>query len=344
MEKTKKNNIFSRLFHKKEVVGLPPKKKLTWKERFSKENFNRYTIKCFLLGTNEKRGFLTTLLIYAILILFGFVYIYPMLYMLGYSLMSESDLVNPAVNYLPTSWYFENYKESAEVLDYWKNLGNTVLVSLVPAIFETIAASLTGYGLARYEFKGKKIVIGLIVFTFIVPSCLTMFPQLSLFVKLHLVNNVWSYYVPALLGQGINSAVFILIFYQFFREIPKSIVEAAKIDGAGAFKVFLKIGVPTAKSAFLLSLVLGTVWYYNETVLASLYFGDAITTLPLQLQNFESAYNAIFGSSGGVTGKTANEAIYMAGTMLTILPLILMFLLIQREFVTSLDKAGVTGE
>jgi len=329
-----------------ETLSIKPirKKKMTMKEFFSKENFNKLTVKSFLFGTNEKRGFIMTVLIYALLILFGFVYVYPMLYMLGYSLMSESDLVNPSVTYLPTSWYFENFMEASEVLDYWKNLGNTMLVSLLPAIFQTISCSLAGYGLARYKFKGKKLVFVLIIFTFIVPSCLTMFPQLALFVKLGLVNSVWSYYIPALFGQGIKSAVFIMIFYQFFREIPSSVVEAAKINGAGALRIFVKIGIPSAKSAFLLSMILSTVWYYNETVLVALFFGDAITTLPLQLENFESAYNAIFAGSGGTTGKTANEAIYMAGTLLTILPLILIFFLIQRYFVQSLDKAGVTGE
>ncbi|MCI1735571.1 MAG: carbohydrate ABC transporter permease [Bacilli bacterium] len=324
------------------IRSLQPKK--TFRERFSKENFNRYTVKAFFFGTNEKRGFVTTLLIYVLLILFGFVYVYPMLYMLSYSLMSESDLINPAVTYLPSSWYFENFKEASQVLDYWKNLGNTFLVSLIPAIFQTITCSLAGYGLARYHFPGKKLTLGLVVFTFIVPSCLTMFPQLALFVKLHLVNNVGSYYIPALLGQGIKSAVFILLFYQFFLEIPQSVVEAAKIDGANAFTIYLRIGIPSALSAFLLSLLLSTVWYYNETVLASLYFGDAITTLPLQLENFESAYNALFAGSGGTTGKTANEAIYMAGTLLTVLPLLVVFFLVQRHFVQSVDKAGVTGE
>src|SRR5574344_409328 len=231
METNKRPSLFRRIFKKKTVPSIKPDK-LNIVTIFRKENRNPQCVRAYLFGIHDSKGLIPTLLIYILLILFGFVYIYPILYMLAYSMMSESDLVNPMVNYLPTTWYFENFTEAIEALDYWKNLGNTLLISIVPAICQTICAALAGYGLARYEFKGKKIIIGLVIFTFIVPSCLTMFPQLALFVKLGLVNNVLSYIIPALLGQGIKSAVFILIFYQYFKAIPSSLIEAAKIDGA----------------------------------------------------------------------------------------------------------------
>ncbi len=302
--------------------------------------------KTALLGNNEKKGALQLIVCYTLLILFGFVYIYPMLYMLAYSLMGESDVINPLVTYWPTEWKWSNYSEAAQAVSFFKTLGRTVYISVLPALFQTVACCLTAYGLARFRFPGKKVLFGLIILTFIIPPQLTMFPQLVIFTNLHFSGNVLSFMVPAALGQGIKSAVFILIFYQFFRGIPDSVVEAAKIDGANSFQIFTRIGLPAAVPAILLSFLLSVVWYYNETVLTQVYIGQPDYTLPLQLQRFREAFNNAFGGGGAdsTTGKSVNDAIYMAGTLLNVLPLIIMFFFTQKYFVDGIDKAGITGE
>lgn len=317
--------------------ALPSRIK-NWAKSLTKDG-----VKAFWLGTGEKKGFLQCLVSYAILILFGFVYIYPMLYMLGYSLMSPSDVSNPMVNYLPTVLYFNNYKEAAQVLDFWDSLWQTICVAALPSLFQTASCCLAAYGLARFNFRGKKVLFALILITFIVPTQLTMLPQLLIYTNLKLTDTILSYIVPAMFGQGIKSAVFILIFYQFFKGIPDSVVEAAKIDGAGSFQVFAKIGLPAAVPAILLSFLLSVVWYYNETVLASIYFGGSVTTLPLELSKFQATYEALFGTSA-TTGKSVNEAIYMAGTLLSILPLLVFYFFTQKHFTEGIDKAGITGE
>lgn len=299
--------------------------------------------KTLLLGNNEQKGLVQQIISYALLILFGFVYAYPMLYMLGYSLMGESDVLNPMVNYLPTEWQWSNYKEAAQTLNFFNTLIQTAYVSVLPSILQTAACGLTAYGLARFQFPGKKIVFGLIVLTFIIPPQLTMMPQLIIFTNVGIAGNILAFMVPAALGQGIKSAVFILIFYQFFRGIPDSVVEAAKIDGANAFQIFWKIGVRSAVPAILLSFLLSVVWYYNETVLSQIYLGGNIKMLPLELEKFQSTYEQLFGSTTS-TGKSVNEAIYMAGTLLNVLPLIIMYFFTQRYFVDGIDKAGITGE
>lgn len=310
---------------------------------YAVKHLDRVQVKSFLLGTGEKRGFLQCLFSYILLILFGFVYIYPMLYMLGYSLMSPSDVSNPLIQYLPSSLYWQNFGEAAQVLDFWGTLGQTLYVSVLPALFQTVSCCFVSYGLARFNFPGKKVVFALVLLTFIIPSQLTMMPQILIYTNLKLIDTVFSFIVPAIFGQGIKSAVFILIFYQFFKGIPDSVVEAAKIDGANSFQIFLKIGIPAAVPAILLSFLLSVVWYYNETVLSAIYFGSEITTLPLELEKFQASYETLFGSAG-TSGRNINEAIYMAGTLLSILPLLVIYFFTQRFFTDGIDKAGITGE
>lgn len=300
-------------------------------------------IKWFFTSTVERRSLAATVSIYVLLVLFGFIYIYPLLYMIAYSFMGQADVVNPLVNYIPTKIVFSNYADVLEVLVYGKTLLTTLFVSLIPALFQTVSTSLIAYALARFDFKFKRVLLVVVLATFIIPQQVTMIPQVILFTGIGIIDTVFSYFIPALFGQGIRSAIFILIFYQFFNQIPKSLEESAKIDGANSWTIFWKIGVISAVPAYILTFLLSFVWYYNETTLAIVYLGNDITTLTSQLLVFESAYKSLFASAAQ-DGKNINEAIYMAGTVMTILPLVIVYFFTQRFFIEGVDKAGITGE
>lgn len=289
-------------------------------------------------ATNERRAPLVTAGIIALLVLFGFVYIYPFLYMIAYSFMDEADVVNPLVHYVPTHIVISNYLAAIQTLNYTQNLGESLLVAFVPSMLQCLSCSLLAYALSRFHFPGKKVLIALVLLTFIVPSQITMIPTAITLTRIKIIDTLWSYVALAGTGQGLRSAIFILIFYQFFNQIPKSVEESAKIDGANAFVVFYKIGIPTARPAFLLTFLLSFVWYYNETTLTTIYLGNDLTTLTTQLLVFKSTYEALY------TGSNVNEAVYMAGTLMTILPLVVIYFITQRFFVEGIDKAGITGE
>lgn len=297
----------------------------------------------FFKATNDKRAPVTTVIIVFLLVVFSFIYVYPLLYMISYSFMSPEDVVDPLVKYIPTHVVLSNYRDALKTLNYWPNLGRSILVSVIPSLLQCGANSLLAYALARFNFKGKKVLFALVLLTFVVPQQVTMIPQVVLLSKLKIIDTIFSFIILSLFGQGIRGAVFVLLFYSFFKQIPKSIEESAKIDGANAFTIFFRVAVPSAAPAYILTFLLSFVWYYNETVLATLYLGNNMTTLTLQLEVFKSAYEAMLNQSG-TTGKSINEAIYMAGTLLTILPLIIIYFITQRFFVEGIDRAGITGE
>ncbi len=267
--------------------------------------------------------------LYAFLCVTGFVFLYPLLKMISMSFMTADDLVNPLV-----SW----------VLGYWQTLWTTVYVSVLPAILQTLVCALTGYGIARYKFKGKNLLFGLILATFIIPTQITMIPQFLMYKNLGILYSLKAYLLPAVFGQGMRSAIFVLIFVLFFQQMPVSLTEAAEIDGANQIVIFYKIAVPVAKPGFLISFLLSMVWYWNETYLGALYFGANIKTLPMKLENFVEAFNKLVSASAADTGATANEAIQMAGTFLIILPLLIVYFCLQRQFIEGIEKTGITGE
>lgn len=283
--------------------------------------------------------------VYFMLLLIGFVFVYPIIYMISYSFMDTSDLVNPLVKWIPTKLYTGNYRDAVKVLDYVKTLTQTIIISTIPAFLQTISASVVGYGFSRFSFPGKNILFAIAVATFILPPQVTMIPQFLMFKDLNLLGTLWSLIIPATFSQGIRSAIFIVIFYQFFNMFPKSLEEAAKIDGASTITIFARIVAPSAIPAYLISFLFSLVWYWNDTVITALYLGEKWTTLPLQLQRFEDMFRRLYMAVPGMTtGRTLNEAIVMAGTLLTILPLILIYFIAQDWFVESIDRTGITGE
>lgn len=295
----------------------------------------------FFKGSNTRLSGLAKICIYTLLVSIGFVYVYPILYMISSSLKSTSDLVNPMVSWIPTSLYLGNFQKAIVVLDYFPSLFKGLLVTLFPALLQMIVTSIIGYGFAMYNFRFKKFFFIMIIMTFVMPIQVYMIPRYVLFFQYNLLESPLAIILPALFGQGINSAIFILIFYQFFRMIPKSIHEAAIIDGAGPYKTFLLIHVPLAVPAFITVFLFGLVWYFNETYIASLFLGAQYPNIQFRLASFVSEFETQYASEQLIR---INEGIRLAATLLTILPMLIMYFTIQRWFVEGVENTGVTGE
>lgn len=305
---------------------------------------NRERIRVWLLGSRTSYGVLFTVFLYLLLIAIGFVYLYPLLFMFVTSIKSPQDLLNPMVQWVPTELYLGNYVKAFRVLNYPVNLMNTILVIVAPSLIQTLVCSVIGYGLARYRFPGKHLVMGLILATFIIPPQTTVIPQMLTYRELGLLGNILSLILPATFGQGYRSAIFILIFYQTFISMPKVLEEAARLDGASDWLVFARIAVPTAIPAYVISIIFSIVWYWNETYLTVIFLEGGIQTLPMQLAKFTQAYENLYPPGMVNIFDRINEAVKMSGTFLNILPLLLMYFVMQKWFVESVERSGITGE
>ena len=281
---------------------------------------------------------------YALLICIGFIFLYPFLYMFVNSCMSPEDLMNPAVSWVPTKIYFENYKKAFETLEFGKSFWNSFYISLIAAVLQTMVAAVTGYGLARFDVKLKGVIMILVLATFVLPVETLLIPRYVMFNNYNLLNSPLPLWLSALTGQGLKSAVFILVFQQLFNGYPISLDEAAELDGAGKYKVFFKIALPIATPGIVLTMLFSFVWYWNETRQSGLYFGETIKTLPMKLGNFAASYADLYAGAGADASMSINEAVTLAGTMLSCLPILIMFIILQKQFVESIAKSGITGE
>lgn len=312
-----------------------------------KKSFTREKLHRFVFGTKEKEGAGKQIIVYGLLICIGFVYLYPILYMFSTSLMNRDDLLDSSVKWIPSALYVQNYIDAGKSMDFWISIVKGIVIAGVPTLCNVAVCMLVGYGFARFEFRGKKILMGLLIFSYILPSQVTMIPTYVLYNNMKIVGTLWAFVLPAILGNGLNSAIFILIFYQFFRQVPKVLIEAAQIDGAGYFKSFIKIAVPSAGPAILTVFLFSFVWYWNESYLTSLYVqglsaNSFWVNLVVQLSNFDTRFTTL--AQTGDAATNLNECVRMAATALSVLPLLIMYFFLQKHFVESIDRAGITGE
>lgn len=298
----------------------------------------------FIFGSRAQHGLIFNIVLYTLLVAIGFVYLQPLLFMFITSIKNPNDLLNPMVQWVPTEFYLGNYTKAFRVLDYPNTLLASALISVIPSVLQTFVASLVGYGLARYRFWGKPIVFVLLLATFIIPPQNTVIPQMLTYRDWGLLGNPLALILPALLGQGFRSAIFVLIFYQSFQSLPKVLEESARLDGASDLRVFVSLAMPSAIPAYVVSVIFSIVWYWNETFLTVIFLEGGTTTLPMQLSRFVQAYENLYPPGVVNVFDRINEAVKMSGTFLNILPLLVMYFILQRWFVESVERTGLVGE
>lgn len=300
-------------------------------------------VKRLFVGVKFTDGLIYKFVVYALLFSFGYVYLYPVLYMVTNSFMTMEDIIDQGIKWIPSSLNFENYRLVITELNYLKSLLDAIYLAAVPALSATVSSAVIGYGFARFKFPLKNLLFVLMLMTFIIPPQITMLPMFRMYSKYELLGSIKAFVYPAILGQGLNGALFILIFYQFFRMIPRSLDESAQLDGATPFKVFTRIYIPLAIPSIIIVFLFSFVWYYNETYLSGLYLrGSDLLSLPLKLEQYINNYTSIYPE--GSQARELMQAVKLAGNVLTLLPLLILYFFTQKRFVESIDRTGITGE
>lgn len=287
-------------------------------------------------------------IIYFVLICIGFVYLEPIFEIIAKTFMSADDIIDPSVTWIPQSLSLDNLKIATTVLNIGPTLRNSILFSGGLALAQTFVSALTAFALSRYSFRGKGLWFVMMVLSFIIPVPVLMVPRLMMFVTaqttvgIQLIGTAIPQVLMAVMGQGVYSAVLILIFYTSFNMIPKVLDEAAQIDGASAFKVFWFVVVRISASTILVVFLFSFVWNWNETYITGTLLRNNIALLPAKLNMFNSEFDGVVSAEG--TAFRLNEAYKMAATLLSIAPLLIMYAFVQRKFIEGIENTGITGE
>lgn len=284
---------------------------------------------------------------YLLLLDIAFVFLYPFMYMVITSFKSPDDLTDISVNWLINEFYVENYKTAGSLLNYFPRLFNTTLASVLCTAGHVLSCSFIGYGFARYEFRGKGLLFFGVILSLVVPVQTIIVPLYILYSRLGMIPGQLPVIFPTYLGFGLKGALFIFIFRQFFLSLPKSLEEAARIDGCNPVRTFFRVALPATGSSVLVCSVLSMVWHWNDFFEPTLYIKrQAGFYLSLVLP---SLYSLVQTAGEGTSASQANAAIYtvgmlMAATTMIIIPLLIIYCFVQKRFMAGIETSGITGE
>lgn len=286
----------------------------------------------------------------------SFVIIYPILQKISTAFKHQTDLYSPIVVWIPETFTLDNFRSAMSILEYGDTLLNTFVLSATTAILTTASCALAGYAFARLKFKGSGILFFGVILTIVVPPTTILIPMymnlreftlggiIPLFTgsSINLLNSYWPFILTSITGTSLRAGLYIFIFNQFFRGLPKALEEAAYMDGANVVKTFFMVMLPNAKSAMVTVLLFSFVWQWNDSFFTTTYLTSAnvmatkLSSLPYNLKTF-------LDSSGGSVDPFYLSMVQDTGILLAIAPLIILYLFVQKQFVESVERTGIVG-
>lgn len=315
----------------------PPRNNQYFKKRFSK--------------------YLAGLIRFIFLLAFSYILLYPLFFMISSSVKAGRDFVDPSIVWVAKHFSLDSFKNAAKALNYGKAIFNTIQLEVVSALLEVCTCAIAAYGLARFKFKEKNILIIILFLTILVPPQMIIIPNVLNFkhmdflgilgligkligteLRVNLLNTPFTFYLPSLFGVGLRSGVLIYIYMQFFKGLPKELEEAAWVDGSGPIQTFAKIIVPSSGVVIMTVTIFSVIWHWNDYYLAVMYTSKNYP-ISVALSNIYSTLDTMGFSS--YSGETT--AIVMAACLMSIFPMLVMYLILQKKFIQSVDRVGIVG-
>ncbi|MFE9958093.1 carbohydrate ABC transporter permease [Micromonospora sp. NPDC005299] len=261
----------------------------------------------------------------AVLAVGAFLWIYPFLWMVSASLKNPLEVFASGLKLVPESPMWENYQRAWTDAGFGKYLLNTVIVTLVTVVIVVVRCALAGYVLGRYGFRGKKIVLGVLIATLFVPTGYTIIPVVDISRQLGLLNSLTGMIIA--LSGGANVAA-ILLYAGYFRGLPKELEEAAVVDGAGFFAIFFRVMIPLANPATATVTLLTFMATWNAFFLPLVF-----TFSRPDLRTLSVGMLAFVGENSVDWSGMA------AAAVISLLPVVALFIFLQRYFVEGIAGA-----
>ena len=264
---------------------------------------------------------------YILVIVLSFIFFSPFLIMVTTALKTNADAFQLPVKLFPREVIWNNFPEAMAKIPYVRYMMNTIFITLLSVIGQMVATPLVAYSLAKIKWKGTPIISALIMGTMMIPYTVTMIPLYKIWSRLGFTNT----YVPLILPTFFGSPFYIIIMRQFFAGLPNSLMEAAKIDGAGEFKRYIAIALPLSRPALTTVGIYAFINAWSDYLAPLIYINKTEKlTLSLGLQGFLNQYSVDWTH-------------LMAAATIFVIPVVIFFLFFQRNFVEGIATSGIKG-
>ncbi len=272
------------------------------------------------------RATVLRVIFYALLAAAAFTFLYPFMWMILTTFKPEMEVTDLAL--IPSKWTIQSYLQVFNQIPLGRAFLNSMFVSGIVTASVLVFSSLTGYVLARIEFKGRKLIFGVILFTMMLPFQITLIPMYVLMVKFGWVNTYQALIVP-----GMVSAFGILVFRQAFRSLPQALLDSARIDGCSELRILFQVVWPLSKPTLVTVGIITFMGTWNDVLWPIIVMREqSMMTMPQMV--------ALFSVSGQADGQMGS--ILAAATLLAV-PVIIAYLFFQRYFMESMATSGLKG-
>lgn len=272
------------------------------------------------LSTNRK---LSTALVYAALIAGSITMIFPFVWMLltSFKTQAESMAIPPQI--LPAQWNFDNFAKALESLPFWNLYVNTFLLIFFRVICAVVFSSMAGYAFAKLEFPCKNLLFGLVLMQMMLPSQIFIIPQYQMLAKMGMTNTIF-----ALVFPGLVSAFGTFFLRQAYMGLPNELAEAAYLDGCTKWQTFTKVLLPLTKSSIAALAIFTAVFAYADLM------WPLICNTDLNMMTLSAGLSTLNGQ------YTTNFPVLMAGSLLAMVPMVLLYLMFQKQFIEGIAMTG----
>ncbi len=274
---------------------------------------------------------LKNVVVYTFLTVLAIVMIFPFFWMLVNSFNSEQNIFRLPPSFIPDKLFkkdmFENYKVVLKDYNFARYIFNSFIVAGLAAVGQVFTCSLAGFAFARMKFKGSGIIFSLLLMTMMIPVQVTIIPEFLLMMKLNWLDTFLPLIIPSFLVGSFGT----FMYKEFFENVPQDLEDAAVIDGSGPFSMFLRVFFPLAKAETTTLFIIAFMNNWNDLLRPVLYISsENLYTVTIALTQFQSEYEAQWNY-------------LLTGSVLSILPLLIVYILLQRYVVEGLTHTGMKG-
>lgn len=273
------------------------------------------------------RRWLRTIVLHLVLIVLGIAFLMPLLWIISTSVKPPGQVFETPVKWIPDQVRWHNYAEVFTRLPFLTFIINSLVVTTLATVGSVLSSTTAAYALARLRWRGRNTVFRAMLVTMMLPPVVTMVPLFTVFKQVHLIDTFYPLWIPAWCAP----AFYVFLLRQYMMTIPKELDEAAKVDGASNFRTLWQVIVPQCRPAIATVAIFSGLTHYNDFMGPLIYISQNDKyTIPVGLMWFQGRFGQFWH-------------LVMAATMITIVPLLILFLVAQKHFVRGITLTGLSG-
>lgn len=274
---------------------------------------------------NKKEGYFVLILV----LIIGLLSVYPLIWMFFNSFKGTAEILGESSGLIPEVWQFENYTNALSAAPFLRYMWNSLWSTILIVGLQLFLSSLLAYALTQFQFRGREVLFGIVLGTYMLPSAVTYIPSFILLSRMNLTDSLWG-----LIFSNLANVFMIFLLRQNFKTTSKEVIEAARVEGISEWSILWRIVIPINRNTIINASLISFIGNFNT------YLWPSILLTSRENYVIQQGLNQFSTTSGSFT---STFPLIMAATALTVVPLIIVYIILQKYFVGTSSQSSVKG-